>query len=107
MRFLLIVSCLIFFALWCSYEAGKLEQNDLTHALRVACEEATLRDPTPIKSTCENIEIIRCSICWENVPNILLLPCLHQCVCGDCQLYIDQCPICRRELLYKLVCIIS
>lgn len=104
---LLLVACLVLFALFMVYEAGRLDENDLAKALVEACETASIRDSTPLKSTCENIETIRCCICWENIPNILLLPCLHQCVCGDCQHHVDQCPICRKELLSKLVCVIS
>jgi hypothetical protein len=43
-----------------------------------------------------------CSICLESLPNIVLQPCLHQCMCNDCFLTAAadrlQCPICRQEV---------
>ena len=45
---------------------------------------------------------VACSICLESLPNIVLQPCLHQCMCNDCFLTAaadrQQCPICRQEV---------
>ena len=41
-----------------------------------------------------------CVICYERQSNILLLPCLHLCICEICcrKLYQSRCPICRETI---------
>ncbi|PON72204.1 E3 ubiquitin-protein ligase BOI [Parasponia andersonii] len=38
---------------------------------------------------------INCRTCKVREVSVLLLPCRHLCVCKDCQVYIDVCPVCN------------
>ena len=45
-----------------------------------------------------------CVICLENIADLLLLPCSHNCVCSTCSqnlafLVKCECPICRKKFL--------
>ena len=46
-----------------------------------------------------------CSICMDNKPQILILPCLHICHCIACdeEGLINKCPICREKIERKIV----
>ena len=41
-----------------------------------------------------------CVICWEAVPDVVLQPCGHMCVCSGCAALLagSSCPICRCEV---------
>ena len=58
-------------------------------------------EPPPIESPFVSDE---CSICLTAKPNIILIPCLHQCVCFQCEetgkLY--RCPTCREKINKKI-----
>lgn len=43
---------------------------------------------------------VKCSICYENINNVILLPCKHFCVCKDCYLKMDEkrCPNCKDHI---------
>ncbi|KAH0461873.1 hypothetical protein IEQ34_009448 [Dendrobium chrysotoxum] len=45
----------------------------------------------------EEIEVSRfkCRVCREREVSILLIPCNHLCVCGDCEELVTECPSCR------------
>lgn len=36
-----------------------------------------------------------CLICLTDQKEILLLPCKHFCVCSECFVHLDKCPVCR------------
>jgi hypothetical protein len=42
-------------------------------------------------------ETFLCKVCFKNIPNIVLCPCNHVCICNECvrQLSSKKCPICR------------
>src|SRR3989338_51418 len=42
----------------------------------------------------------QCIICLETPPNILLVPCMHQCLClDDLSIYYENtCPVCRKNI---------
>ncbi len=44
-----------------------------------------------------NIELLTCKICMENISQCIIRPCLHFCCCLDCMLKLVErkCPICR------------
>jgi serine/threonine protein kinase len=41
-----------------------------------------------------------CSICLEKPRNIVIRPCMHLCICEDCQygLHNNECPLCRGNV---------
>ena len=45
-----------------------------------------------------------CSICLTAKPNIILIPCLHQCVCFQCEEKgkLTRCPTCREKINRKI-----
>lgn len=40
----------------------------------------------------------QCVICQERSVSIALLPCRHACICFDCFIQIDKCPLCRSYI---------
>lgn len=52
-------------------------------------------------------ETFLCKVCFVNIPNILLKPCMHLCICKICEQHIKQsnsqnsqnCPICRKKYI--------
>jgi len=36
-----------------------------------------------------------CLICLTEQKEVLLLPCRHFCVCSECFVHVDKCPVCR------------
>ena len=38
-----------------------------------------------------------CLICLTDPKEVLLLPCKHFCVCSDCFVHLDKCPVCRAS----------
>ena len=45
-----------------------------------------------------------CVVCLTNYPNILFFPCLHWCVCEECEETqpFRTCPYCRSEIYRKV-----
>lgn len=58
-----------------------------------------------------NIELSEsqlCVVCKNNPKEIILLPCGHVCICGDCNDDIThKCPICRTEISNRAVAYIA
>jgi hypothetical protein len=50
-----------------------------------------------------NIASDECVICLTEALQVILMPCRHMCVCTDCLLYIDRCPVCRSTFDQHLV----
>lgn len=53
-----------------------------------------------------NSEIIpnsekKCLICMENTPDYIITTCWHKCLCHDCGIKINSCPVCRKEYDYE------
>jgi hypothetical protein len=43
-----------------------------------------------------------CCICFEEVKNVVFLPCKHLCSCYECAQPINDCPICRQKIVEKM-----
>ncbi|XXQ31345.1 RING-type domain-containing protein [Plasmodiophora brassicae] len=43
----------------------------------------------------ENLE---CAVCLSNRRGVILLPCMHACVCDECNAMLDRCPVCRAHI---------
>ncbi len=39
-----------------------------------------------------------CIVCQCDKVTVVLLPCRHTCVCGDCLVKLDKCPMCRSYI---------
>lgn len=39
-----------------------------------------------------------CSVCMENPATHAAVPCGHQCVCEECSLKLQDCPLCRTRV---------
>ena len=50
------------------------------------------------------IKNLTCNICFENISQIILQPCLHFCCCENCfeNILDNKCPICRSEFFNHL-----
>ena len=61
--------------------------------------------PTPKKKEQQPAkdEADACPICCYAEKDAVLLPCKHQCVCSECAVKVDQCPICRTPIKEKLL----
>jgi len=42
-----------------------------------------------------------CVVCMEKEKKVLLLPCKHVCLCEDCSVNVDVCPLCREMIQFK------
>ena len=40
----------------------------------------------------------KCSICWDNERDCLLMPCRHNVTCTKCVKSVKQCPFCREQI---------
>ena len=56
----------------------------------------------------DNIKVYtvdECVVCYCEKPNVILLPCGHQCTCLECFELIskdkNKCPLCRKSILNK------
>ena len=58
-------------------------------------------DDTPIETRFVSDE---CSICLTAKPDIIILPCLHQSVCSQCEEVgkLTKCPTCRKKINRKI-----
>ena len=67
--------------------------------------EDSFEDDDPIPAIVEIPFVTeQCSVCLDNSPNILLLPCLHLSVCSQCEDIgkLIKCPTCRKIILRKV-----
>eukprot|EP01018_Ginkgo_biloba_P032506 Gb_20681 [translate_table: standard] len=55
---------------------------------------AEIPHPKPLRGTKDPRDQITCKVCRKNVVSILLLPCRHLCLCRDCEITVDTCPLC-------------
>ena len=66
------------------------------------CETTKEIDEFPKDKTKKLGFMSRCKVCFNNIPNILLKPCLHVAICNYCEESIGsrvsnkKCPICRK-----------
>ena len=42
-----------------------------------------------------HVDVDHCCVCQDAEMTIVLLPCRHGCVCNQCVLKLDKCPVCR------------
>ncbi|XP_020587804.1 probable BOI-related E3 ubiquitin-protein ligase 3 [Phalaenopsis equestris] len=38
----------------------------------------------------------KCRVCGEREVSVMLIPCNHLCLCGECEGIVGECPCCRR-----------
>ncbi|KAH3860100.1 hypothetical protein DPMN_022993 [Dreissena polymorpha] len=41
---------------------------------------------------------ILCKVCWEEQCSIIIVPCSHFAVCGQCIAALEKCPLCRSDV---------
>jgi hypothetical protein len=52
---------------------------------------------------CRNIsKVLLCKLCMDKERNILFQPCGHCVSCNQCAMYVEDCPICRKSIIYKI-----
>lgn len=39
-----------------------------------------------------------CVVCLSERKSVILMPCLHMCICSGCNRQIDRCPVCRSPI---------
>jgi hypothetical protein len=59
-------------------------------------------DPCLDVKNIKTFSVDECVVCLCNIPEMIFLPCGHQCVCKDCYeisiVKTDNCPMCRRKI---------
>jgi len=50
----------------------------------------------------KDAEDLECTICMDGPASQMLLPCGHQCLCGDCVGLVEKCPICRADIQQRI-----
>ena len=87
---MMISAFLVIFA-WDTAQKAQQESAELRQELRRARGEQADRSGT------------RCTVCLDQPREVLLQPCGHVCVCGDCSKRLrcsgNQCPICRVNIV--------
>eukprot|EP01088_Endostelium_zonatum_P015467 TRINITY_DN3803_c0_g1_i1.p1 TRINITY_DN3803_c0_g1~~TRINITY_DN3803_c0_g1_i1.p1 ORF type:complete len:397 (-),score=55.20 TRINITY_DN3803_c0_g1_i1:85-1275(-) len=48
-------------------------------------------------------KVKECSVCMDNEPNVVILPCAHVCCCRACSVKVTTCPLCRGSIAAKHV----
>ena len=46
-------------------------------------------------SASKQVDEDECVVCLSEPKQVLFLPCRHLCVCKDCLVHVDRCPVCR------------
>jgi hypothetical protein len=41
---------------------------------------------------------IECVVCMDRPGLLVIVPCMHMCVCGACSRHLNRCPICRGSI---------
>lgn len=87
------------------YPHDSLLEISLANRVEVDCSQMKKQDiMIDDHSRDELMDLVRCSICYVNLSNVIMLPCLHQSICASCSDRIKRkCPICRsdvKQLLY-------
>ncbi|GAB1606475.1 E3 ubiquitin-protein ligase LRSAM1-like [Argonauta hians] len=92
--------------------------NKMDPALPDVCESTAVRpmpsapalEPTETEENAASIpELVKarglyteCSICLENITDIIFLNCGHVCCCSECAINIQLCPLCRSTISQKI-----
>ncbi|CAO2826384.1 unnamed protein product [Amaranthus hypochondriacus] len=42
-------------------------------------------------------DLMNCKACKSKEVSVLVLPCRHLCLCTDCDVFVDVCPVCRMK----------
>jgi hypothetical protein len=50
---------------------------------------------------------VMCRICLEEETRFVVQPCGHFCMCGDCVVQLNHCPICRAEIESRIHAFLS
>ena len=76
-------------------ELDKIEVEFKTALERIS-EEKTRRDKAAEQKLCV--------VCMENQPTVVLMPCKHLCLCGECSQSptMKKCPMCRKSIENRL-----
>lgn len=61
----------------------------------------TYPNPIPTATPTSNSDSNNCSICWEQEPNMVFIPCGHIAACETCASQVQDCPICREKIINK------
>ena len=61
-------------------------------------EQTPLSNNTAQSSAAQQQRSPLCVICLDKEKEILLKPCRHFCVCFDCAIVSEECPICRKPI---------
>eukprot|EP00002_Diphylleia_rotans_P031548 TRINITY_DN6556_c0_g2_i1.p1 TRINITY_DN6556_c0_g2~~TRINITY_DN6556_c0_g2_i1.p1 ORF type:complete len:198 (+),score=39.07 TRINITY_DN6556_c0_g2_i1:456-1049(+) len=85
-------------------EALKLTQKELLRR-QMQTEKKSIEDLERAKRELEEKQT--CKVCRERQTEVLLLPCRHQCLCGECAGQLQSCPVCRSQISDKIHIFIS
>ena len=82
-----------------SYEREQLENHYDDDDDEGYQDEQELSQPVEIPFVTDT-----CSICLTEKPNIIIIPCLHQSVCSQCEDRgkLTKCPTCRETIIKKV-----
>ena len=78
-----------------------VNQENTATTLNENNQNAQLMDVSQSSTQIEdkkNIDDRKCKICFENLANMLILPCSHLGVCETCTAKLKQCPFCRIKI---------
>ena len=50
------------------------------------------------QSSSDDLEIVDCCVCLDNICSVRFLPCNHIAMCEECRPRVRRCPLCRSEI---------
>ncbi|CAO2819065.1 unnamed protein product [Amaranthus hypochondriacus] len=60
-----------------------------------SCNRNILEPSFDHRNVVSSKELVNCKVCKSKEVSVLMMPCRHLCLCIDCCVFIDVCPICR------------
>eukprot|EP01027_Heterolobosea_sp_BB2_P018977 GEZU01026670.1.p1 GENE.GEZU01026670.1~~GEZU01026670.1.p1 ORF type:complete len:584 (-),score=138.27 GEZU01026670.1:173-1924(-) len=81
-----------------SSQAGKEDASFVVSSLS-SIEDARSNNNRSNNNAPEDDDL--CTICLDGPKDTVLSPCGHQCCCGPCATKMNQCPICREQIVMR------
>ena len=85
-------------ALWASMEQLHLEARNDEEAIRMAQLVPDNKPDQPTVTEFKADAFSECVVCMAKPPSHVIIPCGHMCLCMNCSVALEQCPICRARV---------
>mmetsp|Transcript_105698 Transcript_105698/g.297292 ORF Transcript_105698/g.297292 Transcript_105698/m.297292 type:complete len:331 (-) Transcript_105698:171-1163(-) len=80
---------------------GQHVPDDAREKARLQTLSGTTNDPQ-----CEEVDFT-CVVCLRTPRSVLLQPCMHLALCGECAPQVKSCPVCRKDISQRVKVFLS